>query len=336
MLLMQVPAKIAESISARSDFLVKARNRHFLLLDMLLLILTPWTALALRLDGVDALAPYVSSCLAYTVLALAIRLALFVPFGLYNRYWRSATVEELGQTVRAVAASALVITFLFFLSGQFRFAGASLPRSLPLLDSLLVLMGVGGLRFGMRYGHRVVRERPSAGAKRILVAGAGDAGIMIARELLSNPQLELRPVGFLDDDPRKHNVRIVNLPVFGGRECLAEVVARENIAQVIIAMPTAPGSVIRDFRELCEQANVPAKTVPGMYEILSGKVGVNQLRNVDIEDLLRREPVQTDIAAVRELVRGRRVMVTGAGGSIGSELCRQVLQCHPVESGRAW
>lgn len=329
---MQSPAAAPSEVdAARPIFLSKARNRHFLTLDVVLMLLTPYAALSLRLDGVEPLVLYHSSLLAYTLMALVLRLALFFPFGLYNRYWRSATVEELGQTVRAVAASALVICFLFYLSGQFGFAGLALPRSLPLLDSLLVLMGVGGLRFGMRYGHRVMKAHPAASAQRVLIAGAGDAGIMIARELLSNPQLELRPIGFLDDDPNKQNVRIINLPVFGGREKLAETVEREQIAHVIIAMPTASGAVIRDYRERCAQARVPAKTVPGMYEILSGKVGVNELRNVEIEDLLRREPIQTDIAAVRELIRGKRVMVTGAGGSIGSELCRQVLQCRPAE-----
>ena len=269
--------------------------------------------------------------LIYMLAALCVRVALFYPFGLYNRYWRSATVEELAQIVRAVGASALVVSFLFFLCGQFHFAGAALPRSLPLLDSILVLVGVGGLRFGMRYTERVIKERPTATAQRVLIAGAGDAGIMIARELMSNPQLNLHPIGFIDDDSNKHKVRIVNLPVFGGRGRLAEVTRRENISQVIIAMPTASGKIIREFRECCEQAGVTAKTIPGLYEILSGKVGISQLRNVQIEDLLRREPIETDIAAVRDLVRGRRVLITGAGGSIGSELCRQVLQCSPAE-----
>ena len=323
------PPSKAETI--RANFFFQARNRHFLTLDVTVMLLTPFAALWLRLEGVEAVTAYLRSTFVYAIVALCVRLALFYPFGLYSRYWRSATVEELARTVRAVAASTLLVCGLFYLSGQFQFAGASIPRSVPLIDSLLVLFGVGGLRFGVRYGYRVVKERPAVGAQRVLIAGAGDAGIMIARELLSNPQLELHPIGFIDDDTNKHKVRIVNLPVFGGRECLAEVVAREHISQVIIAMPAASGNIIREFRECCERAGVAAKTVPGLYEILSGKVGINQLRNVQIEDLLRRKPIETDIAAVRDLVRGKRVLISGAGGSIGSELCRQVLQCQPAE-----
>ena len=330
---MQVPAAPfpSKTASTRTNPLLKARNRHFLFLDALLMLGTPFAALWLRLDGIESLSPYFRAAGVYALVAVCIRTALFVPFGLYNRYWRSATVEELAQIVRAVAASSLMVCFLFLLGSQFQFAGASLPRSLPLIDSLLVLIGVGGLRFGMRYTERIIKERPKATAQRVLIAGAGDAGVMIARELLSNPQLELHPIGFVDDDPNKHKVRILNLPVFGGRECIPEIAERENISQVIIAMPTASGTVIREFRECCAAAGVAAKTVPGLYEILSGKVGISQLRNVQIEDLLRREPIETDIAAVRDLVRGRRVLITGAGGSIGSELCRQVLRCQPSE-----
>src|SRR5262249_53424475 len=152
---------------------------------------------------------------------------------------------------------------------------------------------------------------------------------LMVKELKANPQLGLKPIGFLDDDILKHNVRIQNLPVFGSRERLADIVSHHKIDQVIIAMPKAPGKTIRQIVTLCEEAAVPAKTVPGMYEILGGNVHVSQLRNVEIEDLLRREPIQTDIGAVRELIQGRRVMITGGGGSIGSELCRQVLACNP-------
>ncbi len=327
---MQVSASSPQkTLSTHTNPLLKARNRHFLTLDAALMLSTPFVSLWLRLDGLEALFPYLRSTLIYALIALCVRVALFYPFGLYNRYWRSATVEELAQIVRAIGASTLMVCFLFFLSGQFHFAGAPLPRSLPLIDSLLVLIGVGGMRFGMRYTERVIKERPKSTAQRILIAGAGDAGIMIARELMSNPQLELYPIGFIDDDPNKHKVRIVSLPVFGGRDRLAEIVKRENVSQVIIAMPTVSGAIIREFRECCEQAGVAAKTIPGLYEILSGKVGISHLRNVQIEDLLRREPIETDIAAVRDLVRGRRVLITGAGGSIGGELCRQVLRCHP-------
>jgi FlaA1/EpsC-like NDP-sugar epimerase len=161
--------------------------------------------------------------------------------------------------------------------------------------------------------------------------GAGEAGTMIAREMRANPQLGLDPIGYVDDDPGKQGMRIRGLPVLGGRAALPDLVGQHRIDQVIIAMPTAPGKAIREVLAICEQAGVPAKTMPGMYELLGGQVSVNQLRNVEIEDLLRREPVQTDTAAVHDLIAGRAVLVTGGGGSIGSELCRQILRCGPAK-----
>ena len=161
--------------------------------------------------------------------------------------------------------------------------------------------------------------------------GAGDAGAMIVREMQSNPHLGLEPVGFLDDNPGKHNVCIHGVPVLGDRHAIPEMAKKHKASQVIIAMPTAPGVEIRDIVRICDEAGVRARIIPGMYEILDGTVSVNQLRDVRIEDLLRREPVKTDTAAVAALLRGKRVLVTGGGGSIGSELCRQILRCAPAE-----
>jgi FlaA1/EpsC-like NDP-sugar epimerase len=137
-------------------------------------------------------------------------------------------------------------------------------------------------------------------------------------------------VGLLDDDGGKHGLQIHGVPVLGGRELIPAWVDEYAVAEVIIAMPTAPGSAIRDILTICSQAGVPARTIPGLYDILSGQVSVSQIRNVDIEDLLRREPIQTDTSAVEDMLRGCRVLVTGAGGSIGSELCRQIALSEPA------
>jgi FlaA1/EpsC-like NDP-sugar epimerase len=147
----------------------------------------------------------------------------------------------------------------------------------------------------------------------------------------SNPDLRMQPLGFLDDDPHKQNVVINGIPVLGGLEELPDMVREYRIDRVIIAMPTAPGAVNREVMRLCEKAHVPAQTLPAMPDIIRGRVTVGMLRKVEIEDLLRREPVKTDLDAVRALVRGKRVLVTGGGGSIGSELCRQILRCAPSE-----
>ncbi len=161
--------------------------------------------------------------------------------------------------------------------------------------------------------------------------GAGSAGAMMVRELRENPQVGLEPVAFVDDDPQKRDMSIHGVPVLGGSEEIPRLARQLGVQQVIIAMPSAPGRSIRRVLELCERAGVRAKSMPGIYELLDGKVSVRQLRDVQIEDLLRRKPVRTDIGAVYELLRGRRVLITGGGGSIGSELCRQVLRCEPSE-----
>ena len=143
---------------------------------------------------------------------------------------------------------------------------------------------------------------------------------MIARELQKNPHLGLVAAGFLDDDAEKWGVRIHGLPVLGGRAEIPRIAQKYRVKQVVIAMPTAPGRTIREIVDICESVPVQTKIIPGVYELLDGTVSVNQLRDVEIEDLLRREPVQTDIAAVKELIQGKRVLITGGGGSIGSEL----------------
>jgi len=323
------PAFVKGRLRSLVSCLPRLRNRHFLLLDILLLCLTPALALFLRVDGVEAMRPFLSRLAAYTLAALVVRLAIFYPFGLYNRYWRSATVDELIQTILAVLSSTILITLLYFGVRLFGVETFAVPRSLPLLDGLLTLIAVGGTRFSARWAYTTLRERPKADAKRVLIVGAGVMGQVVVKELRANPQLGLRPVAFLDDDHTKQSLHILNLPVLGTRETLAEVVRSHRIAQVVIAMPHAPGKKIREVVSLCEKAGVPAKIVPGMSAILGGRVSVSRLRNVEIEDLLGREPVETDIAAVRRLLRGKRVLITGAGGSIGGELCRQTLQCGP-------
>jgi FlaA1/EpsC-like NDP-sugar epimerase len=207
------------------------------------------------------------------------------------------------------------------------------PRSIPFIDGLLTLLVVGGPRFAVRLmGQRRERERRHQQSKldnRVLIMGAGSAGAMMIKEMRANPQLGLEPVGFIDDDRNKHGVRIHGVPVLGDRGQIPDLVAMYGVDEVIIAMPTAPGREIRNILSICNQIGVPARTIPGLYDILSGQVSISAIRNVDIEDLLRREPVRTDTSAVEAMLRGSRVMVTGAGGSIGAELCRQIAHCTP-------
>jgi len=309
-------------------YLLNLRNRHFFLLDGLILCLTPTMAILLRLDRLDVPHDFLHGLLIYTFVALVVRLITFYQLGLYRRFWRYASIDELSQIASAVLISTLFVWLVVTIVRAL--LPVALPRSIFLLDALLVLLFVGGSRFSVRLSAQR-RKRPNGHGRRILIVGAGDAGSMIAREIQHNPQLNLTPVGFIDDDARKHHMQIYGLPVLGGQEDLPLLVGQYQIDRVIIAMPTAPGKVIRQVATLCEKLGVETKILPGMYELVDGTVTVKQLRDVAIEDLLRRDPIQTDTAAVRDLIAGRRVLITGGGGSIGSELCRQVLRSQPKE-----
>ncbi len=336
------------------------RNRHLLALDFLFFCLAPAAALALRLEDLGAVARYAEALALYILVAALLRWAVFLPMGLYVRAWRYAGVEELVQIVLAVFISTAVVVLAFFgvraVSDPFcsisssaiyhsqpairnlqsaichlHSAFSTLPRSIPLLEGLLVLLAVGGLRFSLRWMERTQRRRGHrAGSPvRVVVLGAGEAGAMIVQEMKANPHLGLEPVAFLDDDPCKRGTIIHGVRVVGDCRQVAQMVRKYHAQQAIIAMPSAPGKTIRELARLCQEADIPVRIIPGLLEILAGRASVSHLRPVDVTDLLRREPVKTDTTAIGHLLRGRRVLVTGAGGSIGRELCRQILLHNP-------
>ncbi len=316
---------------------IHLRNRYLLVSDLLLLTLALYGSYVLRLESL-ALGPHWRGFWLLAGIALLIVPFTFWRTGIYARYWRYASVEELMLLAGAVTTGVLVSGALS-LAITPRLPGSwPLPRSIPLIFLLLALVATAGPRFLLRLsarpisGWRAHRLSSAANGPRIqpvLIMGAGDAGAMIVRELQQNAHLGLEPVGFVDDDLAKHDVVIHGVPVLGDRYAIPRLATDYKIKQVIIAMPTAPGKTIREIVKICEGAGLQTKIVPGLYELLGGTVTVRQLRPVEINDLLRREPVQTDIAAVQELLRGKRVLITGAGGSIGSELCRQILCCCP-------
>lgn len=308
------------------------RNRHIFILDIVLLAVTPTLALVMRVDTASLVAGYASPLIRFTVLSLAIKLLVFFMFGLYRRYWRYASVDELVSIILAVGSAALIVAGVFFGIDVLSLenAGRSLPRSVPFIDGLLTLVVVGGARFSVRVAaHKRRRGDQVNDSKAVLIVGAGDAGAVIAREMLSSRHISIEPVGFVDDDPHKQKKSIHGVPVLGMRKDIPRLVKQYDVEEVVIAIPTAPGHVIREIRTLCEAAQVPSRTMPGVYEILSGQISVSQLRNVDIEDLLRRDPVSINAQDVEKMLAGKRVLVTGAGGSIGSELCRQITRCLP-------
>ena len=310
------------------------RNRYFFVLDVLLLSVAVFLSYALRLETF-ALDSLWSGLLFYAACAVIVIPLLFYIFGLYARYWMYASVEDMTVLIMAVSIGAAICGMIGLLASRL-ILNFGLPRSIPFIFWPLAIAVTAGPRFMARIYTQRVQQLPGARRNKssfepVLIVGAGDAGLVIVRELHRNPALGLQVIGFIDDDPRKRAARILGIPVLGNRRAIPQLVKEYGIQRVIIAMPTAPGREIRDIVTICEQAEVPTQIMPGLYEMLDGTVSVNQLRNVQIEDLLRRGPVQTDIAAVQRLLMGKRVLVTGGGGSIGGELCRQILRCEPAE-----
>jgi FlaA1/EpsC-like NDP-sugar epimerase len=310
---------------------LQLRNRYFAALDLLLLSALPFLSLWLLL-GLPWLTGTGAALAMFTALVLLVKLPVLFSFRLYARYWRYASIDELIAICFAVLVSApLVMSVVLFGNHLGLFGWVQLPYSLPVLDAMLTLFAVAGPRFSLRAVeyHRACRSKGKD--RRVLIDGAGDAGEMVLREMASTRRLSLQPVGFVDDDLSKTGMSIHGVRVLGTLDAIPFLVKKYHIQEVIIAMPTASGSVIRQAFKLCEQAGVPAKAVPGIYELLNGQVSLNRIRKVKIEDLLRREPVQVDATQVRNLLAGKRVLVTGAGGSIGAELCLQIGRCGPAQ-----
>ncbi len=306
------------------------RNRYILLADACLIPIVAFAAFALRFDWRFYTARH--EFLPYVVAAVAIKPIVFHLFGLYRRYWRYASVPDLMAVLLAASASSVAMGI--FVAARLVYNPLfEFSRAVLLLDGLLTFLAAGGVRMSVRVvGESRERMRESqrgAPAKRVLVVGAGLAGTMVVREMERNPHLGMTPVGFLDDDRAKLGKRIYDLSVLGTTKSLGDVVQEWRIDEVIIAMPTAPGNVLRSIAERCRRLGVASRTMPGVFELLDGDVSVSRLRQIEISDLLRRAQVMPTVNA-STYVAGRTVLVTGAGGSIGFELCRQVARARPA------
>jgi len=305
------------------------RNRFVLLGDVALIVVAVLGSFALRLN-VEELPFYFPAVVLMSVVALAIKIPVYYFFGLYRRLWMYASTGELRLiTVAVTSASVLVSGVMLLLISAGRVL-PGMPRSALGIDWLLSLVLIGGSRFALRIlAEQSMAVRSNGKGRRVLIIGAGDAGALVVRELQKSSQLNLQPVGFLDDDPAKQKHSIHGVNVIGMVNDLSSMIDLHRIDEVIIAIPSAPGGLVRMVNDVCRIKGVVSRTMPGIYELIGGKVSVNRLREVDITDLLRREPVRVNDEAVGAALEGRRVLVTGAGGSIGRELCRQIARRNP-------
>ena len=299
------------------------RHRLLQLLADAAIVAVSWVlAFEIRFD--HGLPVYYDTLLRRTILiVVAIKLAVFIMFGFHRRWWRYVSVRDMWSAARGVVVASLVADVTVYFVSPVH--GLRLPRSIAAMDLVITLALVAGARLLTR----TVMERPHFGVvargKEVIVVGAGDAGRLVVQEMQRSRLISYTPIGFVDDDPRKRNTRILGVRVLGTMEDLPRIVREYTPDEVLIAIPSASGEIRRLVVEAAQASNVPVKTLPGLYELISGDVNLaGQFRPVQVEDVLGREQVEVDFAQVASYLQGQTVLVTGAGGSIGSELCRQI------------
>lgn len=307
---------------------LKFKSHKLLLvcIDAVILNMAVFLALLIRFDGFVPLY-YLKLALWLAVPVTLINLAVFSRFGLYHRIWIYASINALLSIIFAVSiGSLLAFIFASFLSGL------RYPHSVALISWLLNLVLIGGSRFVWRIAREKVFPvtKSESGKNRVLIVGAGDAGESILREM-QRRQSKYYPAGLIDDNPGKVGMFLRGVEVLGGREDIPEIVRRKNVDEVIIAIPSASGAAIREIVSFCKQAKVKYKTLPYLYELIDGRVSLDHVRAVKEEDLLNREPIKFDFEEIKPGLEGKVILVTGAGGSIGSELCRQISKCSPKQ-----
>jgi len=295
------------------------------LLDLVLWSGAVPLAYLLRLETISA--QYTPSVLAYALIGLPVHALLIWVFSLHQQSWSSIGLQDLVRLLVAVGLDTVVLFFVGLgLTGMI-----FVPRSVPVITGALALLLLGGVRLSARLLHEASGRKAARGTRRVLIAGAGQAGTMLAREMLRHPEAGLVPVGYLDDAPAKQRLRFGGVRVWGGLSDLPRVARRLRADEVLIAIPSAPGEVVRRVVEAAREAGIHYRIMPALHEVLSGRVSIGELREVDLEDLLRREPVRLDLQEISAYLSGKVVLITGAGGSIGSELVRQVLRFGPRE-----
>ncbi|HKB94423.1 MAG TPA: polysaccharide biosynthesis protein, partial [Gaiellaceae bacterium] len=305
------------------------KSRFLQLVADAAIVAVSWVlAFELRFD--HGLPVYYNTLLHRTILlVVVIKLAVFLLFGFHRRWWRYVSVRDMWSAARGVVVASLVADVtVYFVSPVHN---VRLPRSIAATDLLLTLALIAGARLLAR----TVMERPGFGVvargKEVIVVGAGDAGRLIVQEMQRSRMLAYTPIGFIDDDERKRNTRILGVRVLGTMKDLPRIVREFKPDEVLIAIPSASGEVRRQVVEAAQGTHVSVKTLPGLYELIAGDLGLaGQLRPVQVEDVLGREQVEVDFAQVASYLEGHTVLVTGAGGSIGSELCRQIARVGPA------
>lgn len=297
------------------------------MIDMVLWSASLPAAYLLRLEG--QWVPYLSD-IGILVLAAIPLIGLIIYFGGLNRQsWHNISIRDLIR----LSYAAIVFAAFFIPAAVFSGDLIFIPLSIPVISTLLAFFFLGGARILARLWHEHTEKRhikkSKHPAKRVLIIGAGAAGNLLVKEMYRHPGVRMKPIGFLDDDPNKQREIYMGVPVVGMIDDLPRQVEEKNIDIVLIAMPAAPGRIIRQVVDMAKGVDVEFQIMPGLYELMSGKFNITQLREVDVQDLLRRDHVEMDFESISGYIREKVIMVTGAGGSIGSEIVRQITRCDP-------
>jgi len=314
---------VKESLSGTKS---KLYLRQFVLIifDITIINLVSAFALLIRFNSIQAIPQYYLDVMAFFCIPQTIlTLVIFFIFRLYHSLWRYASVDELVNII--VACFFSTITNFIVLS----LLGKSYPRSYWILFFVFLVFLIGGIRFFYRVLRNTKNRYGSESSKRILIVGAGEAGNAIMKEIQNSSHLEGKIIGVIDDDPNKKGRFVQGIRILGNRQDIPSIVDKFNVTDIIIAIPSAPKPVQKEILNICQETNCELKILPGIYQLINEEVSVSTLRNVEIEDLLGRDAVELDTQGIANDIQGKTVLITGAGGSIGSELCRQVARYQP-------
>ena len=317
--------------------IIKKRNFWIILgIDFFLLCLAYFLSYLIRFEG--KIPPEAILNIKHTIwLIIPFKLLVFFNFKLYKGMWRYTSINDLLNLIKAtfVSSTVIILAILYF----HRFVGY--PRSVFIIDAFLTLFFIGGIRLFIRLIHQTATsnivntrrfpffQNMKKGLKRLLIIGAGDAGEKILRELHGNPRLKYDVVGFLDDDPKKHGMQIHGVPVHGYIDQLLDLISKHEVDELLIAIASATRKEMRRIVDLCKETSLKYRIIPGMGELIDGRLTVKAIREVAYEDLMGREPVQLEMEKIGGYLKDKTILVTGAGGSIGAELCRQVARFFP-------
>lgn len=304
--------------------LIRARRFLLFLIDFILVSLSIYLGLFLRFDG-KIIEPFLSRFINSFAFLAIINIIIYYLFGIYHSLWRNASIDELAMLMFATVTASITDLFVGYI------LNIRLPRSVYVISWLLTFMLMGSFRISYRVLRRIKNMNIPLHdkRKRVMVIGGGDAGSMVIKELKTAGYMQYHPVAVIDDDKWKQNLKIHGVPVMGDRNNICEIAEKEAIDEIIIALPSVDKKEVSEILDICKKTKCKLKILPGVYEIIDDRVRLSQIRDVSIDDLLGRDEVKLNMQEVSGYLKDEVVLVTGGGGSIGSELCRQIARFRP-------